>query len=115
MGVRLALITVAIVAATASTASAGSPRVATEVQVPTAGVNFSNPASTAAFYASLRRAAHKACDSRMDRQLGAVMADGRCADEALDKVVQSMGQPTLMALHTHTTGQPAPATVMAAR
>lgn len=114
MSIRLSLISVAIATALASAAVA-QDRVATEVFVPTAGVDFSDTASTQAFYASLRVAAVQACASGMDRDLQMAALDRRCAAQSLDGAVQKLGRASLMALHSETLGRPAPAIELAAQ
>jgi UrcA family protein len=99
VNVRLALACLAAFASLPSVTEAGSPRTPTEVRISTAGVNFSRPESVGAFYASLKRAARKACDSRIDRDLGAAAADRACAAAAVDRAVRELGEPALIALH----------------
>ncbi|MGE5565747.1 MAG: UrcA family protein [Parcubacteria group bacterium] len=102
----------ALAAALFSNASA-MDREPTEVHVSMVGVDFAQPASVKAFYARLRAAAHKACDSHMAQDLGAIQADRRCAAESLDRAVAKIDQPTLLALHTQQTGRTS-ATMLAA-
>lgn len=113
MSIRLSLISVAFATALASAAVA-QDRVATEVFVPTAGVDFSDAASTQAFYVSLRAAATQACASGM-RDLQMAALDRRCAAESLDNAVQKLGRASLMALHSEKVGRPAPAIELAAQ
>lgn len=115
MSIRLALVCAVSAATMASTAAAQPGRVATEVFVSDAGVNFSDPAETAAFYASLKRAAANACDSGMTiRNLAAAAGDRECAVQALDRAVRETGKSSLATLHETKTGRSAPATVLAA-
>lgn len=88
-----------------SNASAMDGRQPTEVHVSTLGVDFARPAAVQAFYGRLRTAAHQACDSRRGRDLGATLADNKCATQALDRAVAEAKQPTLLALHTQQTGR----------
>ena len=114
MSIRLALVCAVSVVAAASTAAAHPDRVSTEVFVSDAGVNFSDPAATAAFYASLERASVEACDSGMGRNLTIAAADRACAAQALDRAVRETARSSLAALHETKTGRSAPATVLAA-
>ena len=114
MSVRLALVCAVSVAALASTAAAQPDRVSTQVFVSDAGVNFSDPAATATFYAALERASAKACESGMSRNLTIAAADRACAAEALDRAVRQTARSSLAALHETKTGRSAPATVLAA-
>lgn len=114
MRVCVTLIAAASIVAIASSAAAHPDRVATQVRVSEAGVDFSDPASTATFYASLERAAAKACDSGMGRNLTVAAMDSRCATEALDRAVRDAGVTALAALHEAKTGRAA-TTALAAR
>lgn len=115
MSIRLALACAVSVVTFASDAQAGPGRVATEIFVSDVGVDFADPAETATFYAALKRAATKACDSEMDRNLNAIADDRECAVAALDRAVQQMGKSTLAALHEAKTGRAAPTTILAAQ
>lgn len=114
MSIRLAIACAVSVAALTSTAAAQPDRAATEVFVSDRGVDFSDPAQTATFYASLARAAGSACESGMGRNLTVVAADRECAAASLDQAVRKMGKSSLAALHETRTGRAAPATVLAA-
>lgn len=114
MHIRLALVCAISVAAMASAAAAQPDRVATEVFVSDAGVDFSDAASTAAFYASLKKAASAACDSGMSQNLTIAARDRACAAQSLDRAVATMGKPSLMALHSRKTGK-VTTTVLAAQ
>lgn len=96
-----------------STAHAQSGREATEVRVSLVGVDFSQPASTAAFYGRLRAAARNACNSKMGRDLTAQLQDQACAAEALNRAVARIDKPTLLALHANRTGQTVPQAMLA--
>lgn len=116
MSIRLMLVSVASVIALSSTAAAASNRTPTEVFVSSVGVDFSDPAETATFYAALSRAAAKACESGMERNLGALAADRRCAAASLDRAVRQMDRAALVALHERRTGHPSlAATVLASK
>ena len=115
MSIRLALVCAISATALASAAAAQSGRVATEVFVSDAGVNFSDPAETANFYASLQRAASNACESRTSRSLTVAAADRQCTVESLDRAVRQSGKSALATLHEGRTGRSAPATVLAAQ
>ena len=115
MSIRLALVCAVSVAAIASAAAAQPGRVATEIFVSDAGVNFSDPAETAGFYASLERAASNACKSRTSRSLTVTAGDRQCAAESLDRAVRQSGKSALATLHEGRTGRSAPATVLAAQ
>jgi len=112
--------TIRIVAASAllagllvSTAHAQNDRAPTEVRVSAVGVDFSQPASTAAFYGRLRVAARKACDSKMGRDLTAQLQDQRCAAEALNRAVAKIDKRSLLTLHANHMGQTAPPAMLA--
>lgn len=116
MRVRLAMVSAAFVAAMASAAVAQPDRVDTSVFVSDAGVDFSSPASTATFYASLEKAAFKACESGMGaRNLTVAAQDRQCAAGALDRAVKQAGVTSLLALHSQKTGRPVPATLLASQ
>lgn len=120
MNIRLMLACAAGVAVAASAAAAQPDhiidRIETAVFVSDAGVDFSNPASTATFYGTLRRAADKACESGMDgRNVTIAAEDSRCAALSLDRAVQQLGKPLLVAMHSKKTGRPMPVTVLAAQ
>ena len=115
MSIRLALACAFSVVAFASVAQADPDRRATEVFVSDRGVDFSDPAQTATFYASLERAAAKACASGMGRNLTVVAADRECAAASLDRAIRATGRSTLAALHEAKTGRAAPQTVLAAQ
>jgi len=106
MNIRLAAASAIFAGLLVSTAHAQPERVPTEISVSTIGVDFSQPAATAAFYERLRHAARTACDSRMGRDLAAEMADSACAKAALNGAVAQIAKPTLLALHAGRTGQP---------
>lgn len=113
MNIRLAAASALLAGLLVSSAHAQSDRVPTEVKVSLAGVDFSQPASTEAFYGRLRMAARRACDSNMGRDLAAKLEDQACATAALNRAVAQIGKPTLLALHAARTGQPAPAAMLA--
>jgi UrcA family protein len=80
-----------------SAALAQAPREPTQVHVSIQGVNFANPNDVASLYQRLRIAAKTACDSQIDTP--AVRAQDRaCAAKALEDVVQSIHQPSLLAM-----------------
>jgi len=113
MNIRLAAASALLVGLLVSSAHAQDEREPTQVKVSLAGVDFSQPASTEAFYGRLRLAARRACDSKMGRDLKATMEDRACAAEALNRAVAQIGKPTLLALHTARTGRGAPAAMLA--
>lgn len=115
MSIRLALVCAVSAAALASTAAAQPDRAATEVFVSDAGVDFSNAAETATFYASLQRAAAEACESGMSRNLTIVAADRECAAQSLDRAVRQIGRSSLASLHESKTGRAAPGTLLASQ
>jgi UrcA family protein len=82
-----------------SAALAQAPREPTQVRVSIQGVNFANPADVARLYLRLRTAANEACDSEIATH-SARMEDRACAAKALDDAVQSIHQPSLMALQS---------------
>ena len=107
---------VVFAAGLASAAAAQPDRVATEVFVSDAGVDYSSLTSTATFYASLEKASRKACESDMGaRNLTVAAQDRQCAAGALDRAVKQAGASSLLALHSQKTGQPAPATQLASQ
>lgn len=105
MNIRLLTASAALAGVLFSNAWAMDQRVPTEVHVSMVGVDFSQPASVQAFYSRLRLAAHQACDSRMGKDLGAIMADRKCAAESLNRAVAQIDKPTLLALHAARTGK----------
>jgi UrcA family protein len=113
MTIRLAAASALLAGLLVSSAHAQSGRVPTQVPVSLNGVDFSQPASTVAFYARLRTAARRACDSNMGRDLAAKLQDRACAVEALDRAVAQVDKPTLLALHAGRTGQAAPSAMLA--
>lgn len=115
MSIRLALIGVVSVIALSSTAAQAQDRLSTEIFVSDRGVNFSDAAETATFYTALERAAAKACESGMGRNLSVVAADRQCAQASLDRAVRQMGKSTLAALHETRTGRAGPATILASQ
>jgi len=80
-----------------SAALAETPREPTQVRVSIQGVNFSNPNDVAGLYQRLRIAANQACDSEIGTQ-SARKEDRACATKALNDAVQSIHQPSLMAM-----------------
>ncbi len=51
-------------------------------------------------YGRLRAAAGKACSIPGRRSLARITAERRCADEALDRVVRTIGSPVLSGIHS---------------
>jgi UrcA family protein len=82
-----------------SAALAQAPREPTEVHVSIKGVNFANQNDVASLYQRLRIAATQACDSQIATR-SAQTEDRACAAKALDDAVQSIHQPSLMALQS---------------
>jgi UrcA family protein len=113
MNIRLVAASALLAGLLVSSAHAQSDREPTQIKVSVAGVDFSQQASTEAFYGRLRVAARKACDSNMGRDLGANAQDRACAAQALNRAVAQVGKPTLLALHANRTGQTAPAAMLA--
>jgi UrcA family protein len=66
----------------------------THIRVSTAGVDFHDRASAAAFHERLRIVAHRACDSGMT-DLGVTLDDRRCARIALNRAVNDVDEPLL--------------------
>jgi UrcA family protein len=82
-----------------SAAFAQTPREPTQIRVSLQGVNFQNPADVARLYHRLHTAADQACDSNIS-SLGARAQDRACAAQALDGAVQTIHQPSLLAMHS---------------
>jgi UrcA family protein len=80
-----------------SAALAETPREPTEVHVSYQSVNFSNPLEVAGLYQRLVIAAKSACDSDINTPT-ARAEDRACAVKALNGAVQSLHQPSLLAL-----------------
>jgi UrcA family protein len=80
-----------------SAALAQAPREPTQVLVSIQDVNFAKPTDVARLYQRLRAAANTACDSKIDT-LSVQMQDRACAAQALNEAVQSIHQPSLLAL-----------------
>ena len=113
MSLRLSIICIGAACAVSSAAVAEPNRVATEVQVSSIGVDFSKPADAQAFYASLQRAAHKACTSQSGHNLAIEAQDRACETRSLDQAVRRLGQPSVIALHDKPGARPA--TVLASQ
>jgi UrcA family protein len=95
---RMSLVIAAAVVG-ASAAQAREPaRTPTEIRL-TQVVDFHDAGQVQALHLRLGRAARAACDSGMGRDLGAALADARCARDSLDRAVARLDQPTLTALH----------------
>jgi UrcA family protein len=80
-----------------SAALAETPREPTEVRISIQGVNFSNPNEVASLYQRLRIAATAACNSEINTP-SARLEDRACAAKALNDAVQSIHQPSLIAM-----------------
>ncbi len=66
--------------------------------VPTAQVNFQDPAAVHAFYSRLERAARQVCDSKIsDRSMK--REDAACVREATQEAVAKLSRPLLTAAH----------------
>ena len=88
---------VTCISAFAAQSAAADPRETQSLSVSTRGVDLDNRAEAQRFYQRLKVAARSVCDSRM-ADLGARLADERCAKDALDRAVRDTNAPLLTAM-----------------
>ncbi len=78
--------------------AAGSDREPSAAFLPTAGVDFQDPAAVRAFYLKLERTVREVCDSGVsDRSMR--RQDAACAREATQAAVARLSRPLLTAVH----------------
>jgi UrcA family protein len=69
------------------------------IRVSYADLNLTNTTDQLSLYQRLRGAAKKVCGDRVSRTVSEVMQQRECVEDALDRAVDDIGNPDLVALH----------------